>query len=168
MAPLTALDWPVPDGVVVTTVCAGTWQLATPDCPNPRREVFTRDTVPTTYDTTADAPAAQNGAPAVAPLVVRSPANGAVLRPPFVIAGTSSPGAMVTIVVTAEGTGGGARAAEVAMQTTAEGQFTYEFRPPTRSPGARYVIAISVVSLNGGRASRILTVYDSPGQSRGR
>jgi penicillin-binding protein 1A len=168
MAPLPALDWPVPDGVVVTTVCAGSWQLATPDCPHPRREVFTRDTVPTTYDVAPDRAAGLDGAALVAPLVVRTPANGAVLRPPFVIAGTSSPGAMVTIIVTAEGTGGGARAAEVAMQTTAEGQFAYEFRPPTRSPGARYVIAVSVVSLNGGRASRILTVYDSPGQPSGR
>jgi penicillin-binding protein 1A len=168
MAPLPALDWAVPDGVVVTTVCAGSWQLATPDCPHPRREVFTRDTMPTTYDTPSDRAAGQDGAALVAPLAVRSPANGAVLRTPFVIAGASSPGAMVTIVVTAEGTGGGSRAAEVAMQTTAEGQFTYEFRPATRSPGARYVITISVVSLNGGRASRILTVYDKPGQSSGR
>ena len=168
MAPLPALDWAPPEGVVVTTVCAGSWQLATADCPNPRREVFTRETAPTTYELVGDRPAGQNGTPVVAPLVLRSPANGAVLRPPFVIAGTSAPGAMVTIVVTADGTGGGARVAEVAMQTTADGVFAYEFRPASRSPGARYVITISVVSLDGGRASRVVTVYDSPGQPNGR
>jgi hypothetical protein len=75
---------------------------------------------------------------------------------------------MVTIVVTAEGSGGGARAAEVAMQTTADGQFGYAFRPAYRSPGTRYVIAISVVALNGGKASRVLTVIDGPGKSQGR
>jgi len=168
MAPIPAADWSPPEGVVVTTVCAGSWQLATPDCPNPRREVFTRASAPTTYELPSDREPLQNGVTTPAALVVKAPANGAVLRPPFVISGVTAPGAMVTIVVTAEGSGGGARAAEVAMQTTADGQFGYEFRPAYRSPGTRYVIAISVVALNGGKASRVLTVIDGPGKSPGR
>jgi penicillin-binding protein 1A len=168
MAPIPAADWSPPEGVVVTTVCAGSWQLATPDCPNPRREVFTRASAPTTYELPSDREPSQNGVTTPAALVVKAPANGAVLRPPFVISGVTAPGAMVTIVVTAEGSGGGARAAEVAMQTTADGQFGYEFRPAYRSPGTRYVIAISVVALNGGKASRVLTVIDGPGKSQGR
>jgi penicillin-binding protein 1A len=167
-APLPAVDWPVPDGVVVTTVCADTWQLATADCPNPRREVFTRDSAPTTYETPAGQGPTQNGAVAILPLVVHTPPNGGVRRPPFVVSGTTAPGAMVTIIVTAEGAGGGARAAEVAMQTTAGGQFAYDFRPASHAPGTRYVIAISVAGLNGGRANRVLTVFDRPGTSQGR
>ncbi|MDR7418687.1 MAG: penicillin-binding protein 1A [Armatimonadota bacterium] len=151
-------DWTPPEGVVVTTVCAGTWQLATQDCPNPRREVFTRASAPTRYEI----PIAQaaSGATLDIPVNIFAPADGAYLTPPFVISGSTQAGAMVTIVVTAEGAGGGARAAEVALRTDESGRFAYEFRPAYRSSGAQYVISISVLGLNGARASRTITVTD--------
>ncbi|MDR7543234.1 MAG: penicillin-binding protein 1A [Armatimonadota bacterium] len=151
-------DWTPPEGVVVATVCAGSWQLATRDCPDPRREVFTRASAPTQYAL----PAAAQG-PAASeelPLTILTPASGAYLAPPFVIQGTSAVGAMVTIVVTAGGVGGGARVAEVAMQTDAEGRFVYEFRPAYRAVGTQYLIAVSALGLNGARASRTITVTD--------
>jgi len=159
-------DWTPPEGVVVTTVCAGTWQLATPACPHPRREVFTRSAAPTRYDLTAGQPAGGSSEPA--PLAVSAPADGALLTPPFVIEGSTAPGAMVTIVVTAEGAGGGARAAEVSMQSGASGRFAYEFRPSYRAPGTQYVITITAVGLNGSRASRTVTVTDPAADQQGR
>jgi membrane peptidoglycan carboxypeptidase len=151
-------DWSPPEGVVVATVCAGTWQLATQECPNPRREVFTRSSVPTRYELPV-AQAASDGAVQV-PLALTAPADGVYVAPPFVIEGVTQVGAMVTIVVTAEGAGGGARAAEVSMQTDRAGRFAYQFRPAYRSVGTQYVISISVLGLNGGRAARTITVTD--------
>lgn len=152
--------WSAPEGVVVATVCAGTWQLATRDCPNPRREVFTRASAPTRYDLTPARPEADVGT--ALPLSITAPADGALLAPPFAIEGTTATGAMVTIVVVAEGAGGGARVAEVAMQTDASGRFGYEFRPAIRITGTRYVITVSVLGLNGARATRTVTVIDDP------
>jgi penicillin-binding protein 1A len=153
-------DWSPADSVVVATVCAGSWQLATRDCPHPRREVFTRGTAPTQYDLT---PQLEPGAPGMTvPLTIASPADGAVIAPPFVIAGTTAPGAMVTIAITAETTGGAARAGEVAMQTDSAGRFAYEFRPGVRLPGTRYVVVVAALGLNGGRAARTIAVLDSP------
>jgi penicillin-binding protein 1A len=152
-------DWAMPDGVVVATVCAGTWQLATQDCPNPHREVFTRASVPTRYELPV-AQAATSGGAVDVPLAVITPADGAYVAPPFVVQGVTQVGAMVTIIVTAEGTGGGARAAEVSMQTDGQGRFAYAFRPAYRSAGAQYVISITVLGLNGGRAARTITVTD--------
>jgi penicillin-binding protein 1A len=160
-------DWTPPEGVVVATVCAGSWQLATRDCPNPRREVFTRSSVPTQYEL----PVAQAGNASDTTdvgLTILAPLDGAHLAPPFVIEGTTQVGAMVTIVITAEGTGGGARAGEVAMQVDGSGRFAYEFRPAYRSPGTQYVIAVSVLGLNGARASRTITVTDGPNEPSGR
>ena len=160
-------DWTPPEGVVITTVCAGTWQLATHDCPNPRREVFTRASAPTRYDLTTTA-RPETGSTEGTPLslTITSPADGSLRTPPFVIEGATAHGAMVTIIVMAEGVGGGVRAAEVAMQTNPTGRFSYEFRPTQRSAGARYVITVSAVGLNGAKASRTITVTDgaeSPG-----
>ena len=156
-------DWAPPDGVVVTTVCAGTWQLATRDCSDPRREVFTRASVPTQYELPVPGPDQSSGqSPAVITLTIQAPADGAVLRPPFVIHGATAIGAMVTIVVTAEGAGGGARVAEVAMQTDGAGRFAFEFRPTVRSSGTQYVITVSALGLNGARASKTVTVTDEP------
>jgi penicillin-binding protein 1A len=159
-------DWSPPDGVVVTTVCAGTWQLATQSCPNPRREVFTRASAPTRYDLTTNPHPEVTADVAPFPMMITSPADGAQMSPPFAIEGATAPGAMVMIVVTAEGVGGGTRVAEVAMQTSAAGRFSYEFRPAYRAPGARYVITIGALALNGSKASRTITVTDgaeSPG-----
>ncbi len=165
--PLPADDWNPPEGVVVTTVCAGTWKLATPDCRDPRREVFTRESAPTGADAGAatDHPGS-SPAPDVR-LTIHRPSNGAVLAPPFVIEGISAPGAMVSIAIVAEGAGGGAQATEVAMQTNAAGEFSYEFRPSRRFPGARYVITVTSLGLSGARTSRVATVTD-PGEPPGR
>ncbi len=151
-------DWTPPDSVVVATVCAGSWQLATSACPDPRREVFTRASAPTQYDVPAVPVVA--GAGAEIGLAVVTPADGAYIAPPFVIQGATEPGALVTIVITAEGAGGGARAAEAVIQTDAAGRFTYEFRPSYRTPGTQYVITVSALGLNGARAARTITVVD--------
>jgi penicillin-binding protein 1A len=164
--PLPAEDWNPPDGVVVTTVCAGTWKLATPECPDPRREVFTRESAPQPGDSGA---APEQPAPVVAtvPLTVRRPANGARVAPPFRIEGSSASGAMITIVVVAQPPGAPAQALEVAMQTSPAGEFAYDFRPASRAPGSRYIITVSSLGLNGGRASRVVTVT-APGEAPGR
>ncbi len=169
LAKIPAIDWTPPEGVVITTVCAGTWLLATPECAQPRREVFTRESAPSRYELTTNSPAVgigSDGAPLQ--LVIDHPADGAALLPPFLISGTSAPGAIVTIIVAAEGTGGGARVAEVAMQTTAAGTFAYEFRPASRIPGSRYVITIQAVGLDGARVSRVITVADGRPDPSGR
>jgi penicillin-binding protein 1A len=157
-------DWRVPDGVVVATVCPGTWQLATVDCPNPRREVFTQQSAPRTYDLTPRADGnteSANGAPAL-PLNVSFPLDGAILRPPFAIEGSTAPGAMVTIEIIAQGAGGGARAGEAAMQANTDGRFAFEFRPREYQTGTTYVISVSAVGLNGAKASRRVTVSGEP------
>ncbi|MDR7483924.1 MAG: penicillin-binding protein 1A [Armatimonadota bacterium] len=154
-------DWSPPDGVVIATVCAGTWQLATVDCSNPRREVFTRDSAPTRYDVAPSGHEAASGPPPI-PLAITRPPDGALAGPPYLIEGGTAYGAMVTIVVTAEGVGGRTRMAEVAMQTDGQGRFAYEFRPTPRVPGTRYIISVSALGLNGGRASRTVTVTDGP------
>jgi hypothetical protein len=46
------------------------------------------------------------------------------------------------------------------MRTDESGRFAYEFRPAYRSSGTQYVISISVLGLNGARASRTITVTD--------
>jgi hypothetical protein len=162
-APDPADDWAVPEGVVVATVCPGTWQLATSDCPNPRREVFTRQSAPTRYDITPRGDGnADGGGSTALPLHVSSPADGAILRPPFIIEGVTSPGAMVTIEIVAEGVGGGARAAEAAMQAASDGRFAYEFRPSWYQSGTHYVIMVSAVGLNGAKASRRIAVSGEP------
>ncbi|MGQ0550364.1 MAG: transglycosylase domain-containing protein [Armatimonadota bacterium] len=167
LAKYPATDWSPPEGVVVTTVCAGTWLLATSECSAPRREVFTRESAPTRYELAATSAAGSaDGSPIQ--LVVNHPQDGAALLPPFLISGSSAPGAIVTIFVTAEGAGGGARVAEVAMQTTAAGTFAYEFRPASRVPGTRYVITIQAVGLDGARISRIITVADGRPDPAGR
>jgi membrane peptidoglycan carboxypeptidase len=153
-------DWSPADGVVVATVCAGTWQLATRECPHPRREVFTRGTAPTQYDLTPRFEPGPSGLSV--PLTIVNPADGAIIAPPFVIAGATAPGAMVMIAITAEHTGGAGRVGEVAMQTDGAGRFAYEFRPTVRLPGTRYVVVVSAVGLNGGRAMRTIAVLDGP------
>jgi penicillin-binding protein 1A len=160
-------DWTPPDGVVVATVCAGSWQLATQSCPNPRREVFTRGSAPTQYDLTVPPPPEAAGGVTASPalrLTVTSPVDGTVASPPFVIEGSTATGAMVTIIVTAEGVGGGARVGEVAMQAGQTGRFSYEFRPSSRVAGARYAITVSALGLDGTRASRTITVTDGGDQ----
>ncbi|MDR7556630.1 MAG: penicillin-binding protein 1A [Armatimonadota bacterium] len=146
-------DWTPPEGVVVTTVCAGSWQLATPACPHPRREVFTRASAPSHSEPPPEQPGAE-----AAPLVVLQPREGEPLTPPFVIAGTSAPGAMVTIAVAARTDGGLQKLVEVSMQTDAAGRFSYEFTPAVRSPGTRYVVTVSALALSGARASRSVLV----------
>lgn len=166
-------DWATPEGVVVTTVCAGSWQLATQGCPHPRREVFTRASAPTRYDLApgrvgaggGQSPPQGQGAIFVA---VSAPPDGSILEPPFVIDGMTTPGAMVTIVVVAEGPGGATTAAEVSMQAGPSGRFAFEFRPTTRWHGTRYLITVAVQGAGGAKVSRTLTVIDGPPESPGR
>ncbi|MDR7481736.1 MAG: penicillin-binding protein 1A [Armatimonadota bacterium] len=146
-------DWTPPEGVVITTVCAGSWDLATPACPHPRREVFTRASAPSYSEPQPDQQSVEP-----VPLTLAQPRDGEPVAPPFVVAGVSAPGAMVTIEVSAWTAAGLQKLVEVSMQTDAAGRFAYEFTPAARTPGGRYVITVSALALSGGRASRTLTV----------
>ncbi len=166
-------DWATPEGVVVTTVCAGSWQLATQGCLHPRREVFTRASAPTRYDLApgrTDAGGAQSSVRGQGAIFVSvsSPADGSILEPPFVIDGVTSPGAMVSISVVAEGPGGASTAAEVSMQADPSGRFAFEFRPATRWHGMRYLITVVAQGAGGAKVSRSLTVVDGPPEAPGR
>jgi hypothetical protein len=49
------------------------------------------------------------------------------------------------------------------------GRFAYEFRPPYRVAGTRYVITVSALALNGSRIARTIVVTDSaPADTGGR
>jgi len=67
------VDWDRPDGVIEGTTCGTTGLLATPDCPDPRRELFIKGTEPTTYDQSHAPPQA---APADHPAVPGDAASG--------------------------------------------------------------------------------------------
>jgi len=67
------VDWERPDGVIEGTTCGTTALLATPDCPDPHRELFIKGTEPTTYDQSHAPPQA---APADHPAVPGDTASG--------------------------------------------------------------------------------------------
>ena len=154
-------DWARPDGVVVATVCGTSGLLATSACPDPRQEVFIRGTEPSEYDLAPAAPG--DGSPTVTgpiSLTVRSPGNGQVVSSPFEIEGLTSPGATVNLTVTAQGGFLHMQVAESNLPVTADGRFTYVFRPSIRISGVRYLIAITAVSSDGRRATATLSVSE--------
>lgn len=153
-------DWARPDGVVVATVCGSSGLLATTACPDPRPEVFVRGTEPSEYDLN---PAPADGSPAVTGpvlLTVQSPSNGQAVSSPFEIEGLTSLGATVNLTITAQGGFLHLQIAESNLPVTADGRFTYVFRPSIRISGVRYLITITAVSSDGRRATATLTVLE--------
>jgi membrane peptidoglycan carboxypeptidase len=154
-------DWNKPDGVVVATVCGSSGLLATIACPAPRPEVFIRGTEPSEYDLHPAPPG--DGSAAVTgtlQLTVRSPGNGQLVSSPFEIEVVTSPEATVSLNIIAQGGLLRLQVAESEMPVTAEGRFTYLFRPSLRVSGVRYLITVTATTPDGRRATATLTVSE--------
>jgi penicillin-binding protein 1A len=155
-----AEDWAKPDLVVTVTVCGSTGLLATGACPNPRNEVFIRGTEPTEYDRTVPADGT-NGRTVTGnlPLQITSPGGGGVTSP-FTIEGVTVPGATVTLNVMAEAGFLRVQAADAQLPVTADGRFSYVFRPSVRVNGVKYIITVKSVGPDGQQATATFTVTE--------
>ena len=155
-----AEEWSRPDLVVTVTVCGASGLLATSTCPNPRSEVFIRGTEPTEYDRTVPADGT-NGRTITGnvPLQVTAPGGGAVTSP-FAIEGLTVPGATVTLNVMAEAGFLRVQAADAQPPVTADGRFSYVFRPSVRVSGVKYIITIKVVAPDGQQSTATFTVAE--------
>ncbi|HEV8354856.1 MAG TPA: penicillin-binding protein 1A [bacterium] len=154
-------DWKRPEGVVTVTVCGASGQLASAGCPNPRTEVFIRGTEPTEYYVPPAPVESENGgATGSLPLSVTMPQTGQMVTSPFAIEGITSPGTTISLSVLAEGGFLRVKVAETFLPVTADGRFSYTFRPTLRVSGVRYIITITVTSPGGGRSSTTLTVTE--------
>ena len=173
-------DWVQPDAVVQETVCGTTGLLAGPDCPDPRSDLYIKGTEPAAYAPSvppaaapaSPAPAAQPvsaaagpaaGAPAASapaeaaqtsggPITVTlsAPADGGQVTVPFMVQGTTRPGAAVHIVVQAQG----APVADVSLRADQSGAFAVQVRPSAASTGAVYVVSVTAsVGLDSGSAT---------------
>ena len=157
---LPAEDWPKPDLVVTVTVCGSSGLLATGACPTPRNEVFIRGTEPTEYDRAVSGDGA-NGRTVTGsvPLQIVSPGGGGVTSP-FAIEGVTVPGAIVTLSVMAEVGFLRVQAAEVQAPLTADGRFSYLFRPSVRVSGVKYIITVKAVAPDGQQSTATFTVTE--------
>ena len=154
-------DWRRPEGVVATTVCGASGQLAGPGCPDPRPEVFIQGTEPTEFYVPPAVPQSENG-PAVnaAPLSVTAPRNGGKVNSPFAIEGITTPGSTVSMAILAEGGFLRVKVAEASLPVTADGRFSYVFRPTLVVSGVRYIITVKVTGPGGLTSSTTLTVTE--------
>jgi len=162
VADLPPDDWPRPDGVVVATVCGTSGLLATGACPNPRPEVFLRGTEPTEYDY-SQGPADGSAATTVTgtiPLQIVTPSGGQGVTSPFAIEGVTAPTASVSLSILAQGGFLRLQVAETSLPVTAEGRFSYVFRPSMRIAGVRYIITVKATAPGGGQATAVLTVTE--------
>lgn len=158
---MPADDWSRPEGVVATIVCGTSGQLAGPGCPNPRPEVFIRGTEPTEYYAPPDLPQAENGSPVNAlPLSVTAPLNGQKVSSPFAVEGVTAPGATVSVSILAEGGFLRVKVAEASLPVTADGRFSYTFRPTLVVSGVRYLITIQVTAPGGQTSSTTIVVTE--------
>ncbi len=161
--PLRADDWAKPEGVTSATVCGTSGLLASGLCANPRQEVFIRGTEPTEYDRGTGATDGSGSNVTVSgalPLRIASPGQGAVVTSPFTIEGVTVPGATVGISVLAQGGFLRIQAADAALPVTAEGRFSYVFRPALRVSGVRYIITITATGPGGEKTTAVLTVTE--------
>lgn len=158
---MPATDWTRPDGVVVVTVCGDSGLLAAGGCPNPRSESFIRGTEPTQYDVSRASP--ETGTPATSgslPLVITAPTNNQTVASPFTVEGTTVPGATVSLTIVAQGGFLRIAVAETYLPVTADGRFSYLFRPSLQIPGVQYIITVTASMPAGGRATATLTVSE--------
>ncbi len=159
--PAPSEDWRRPDGIIVVSVCGTSGQLAGAGCPNPRREVFIRGTEPTQYyEPPLPAETDSGTALGAVPLSVTSPLAGQTLVTPFPIEGVTVPEATVSLSILAEGGFLKVKVAETYLPVTADGRFSYLFRPTLRVSGVRYVITITVTAPGGGKSSTTLAVTE--------
>ena len=153
-------DWAKPDLVVTVTVCGSSGLLASGACPNPRKEVFIRGTEPTEYDRGVPGDGADGRTVTGSiPLQIVSPGGGGVTSP-FAIEGVTVPGATVTLNVMAEAGFLRVQAAEVQPPVTADGRFSYLFRPSVRVSGVKYIITVTAVAPDGQQSTATFTVTE--------
>ena len=157
---LPAEDWPKPELVVTVTVCGSSGLLATAACPNPRPEVFIRGTEPTEYDRSVAGDGA-NGRTVTGslPLQIVSPGSGGVSSP-FAIEGVTVPGAVVSLKVVAEVGFLQVQAAEAQPPVTADGRFSYLFRPSVRVSGVKYIVTVTAAAPDGQQSTATFTVTE--------
>ena len=155
-----AEDWVRPELVVTVTVCGSSGLLATGTCPTPRSEVFIRGTEPTEYDRSEPADGA-NGRTVTGslPLQIVSPAGGGVSSP-FPIEGVTVPGASVTVNVMAEVGFLRVQAGSAQPPVTADGRFSYFFRPSVQVSGVKYIITVTAVAPDGQQSTATFTVTE--------
>ncbi|HEY6104151.1 MAG TPA: hypothetical protein VI007_13095, partial [bacterium] len=153
-------EWSRPDLIVTVTVCGASGLLATSACPNPRSEVFIRGTEPTEYDRTVPADG-MNGRTVSGnvPLQITAPGGGAVTSP-FAIEGVTVPGATVTLNVMAEAGFLRVQAADAQPPVTADGRFSFVFRPSVRVSGVKYIVTVKVVAPDGQQSTASFTVTE--------
>ena len=153
-------DWSRPELVVAVRVCGSSGLLATGACPNPRNEVFVRGTEPTEYDRSVppDGTDGQTVTGSV-PLQIVSPGGGGVSSP-FAIEGVTVPGATVTLTIMAEAGFLRVQAAEAQPPVTADGRFSYVFRPSVKVSGVKYIITVRAVASDGQQSTATLTVSE--------
>ncbi|HEY3247340.1 MAG TPA: penicillin-binding protein 1A [bacterium] len=156
-----AEDWKRPNGVIAVTVCGASGRLAGAGCLKPRTEVFIRGTEPTEYyEPPAPAETDTGVAVGTVPLVLASPQSGQTLATPFTIEGTTVPEATISLSILAEGGFLRVKVAETYLPVTADGRFSYVFRPTLRVSGVHYIITITVTAPGGGKSSTTLTVTE--------
>jgi penicillin-binding protein 1A len=173
LAQMPKTDWVRPAGVIDVTTCGTTGLLATPDCPNPRSELFIKGTEPDTYDQSHAPPAPPapaggsptegNGAPgstpavpvnqpepplrtASIPLAVATPRDGGEVTAPFHIRGTTVPRATVHIAVQVKSGFLNIQVADVYSVADAAGNFSYLVDPTIKPAGATFTIAVTAAS----------------------
>ena len=140
------------------TVCGNTGLLATSACPNPRQEAFVRGTEPTEY--AAGGGEANGQTIGSLPLQVTTPANGQRVSSPFPIEGVTVPGATISLSILAQGGFLRITVAETHLPVTAEGKFSYTFRPTLQVPGVQYLITITATTPDGSRSTTAITVSE--------
>lgn len=150
-------DWKKPEGVILATVCGNSGQLAGPNCPTPRQEVFIQGTEPTEFAQAPKPPDENGGA---IPLVLTSPMNGGKADAVIAVEGTTLPAATVGLVITQLVEGGQSRVVDTTIPVTADGRFSYTYTPAGRVPGGRFVITVTASGPSGGRALTTITLID--------
>lgn len=181
------VDWEVPPGVTVVTVCGASGLLATASCDDPRHEAFITGTEPTEYMlgessevrlnrswTPGGTPSGGNGpdtvagggdrpVPAQQPqpfmLQLTTPVDGQTVTSPFTIEGVTLPGARVQIVVAAETSVGEVDTSEAVVGAMRDGKFKYTFWPRS-GPAVKYTIKVSAHVRGGQPAEATITVVE--------
>jgi len=95
-----------------------------------------------------------------APLSVTAPRNEGKVNSPFAIEGITTPGSTVSMAILAEGGFLRVKVAEASLPVTADGRFSYVFRPTLVVSGVRYIITVKVTGPGGLTSSTTLTVTE--------
>ncbi len=177
-------DWPRPDGIVPEIICGRTGLLASPGCPDPHPELFIKGTEPDSFDTShashvgAGGPGAAPpgvGQPAAPgplptgssastadgsfPLTVTTPQDKSLVLAPFMVQGTTRPGATVHIVVQSARGPVHLQISDVFLTADQAGNFSHQVTPWVKSVGTALTITVTA-SLGSESASTSLSVQE--------